>query len=200
MKNTILILVLCGFASLANAATYTITQTDQSTYALWRTEANEVSAAIDLTDEGDFAQKPAAAYEIKGDGAGTNARNVQLIFAGGDTANETFSWKVYAWRNGNGPAELVAYGTGVLGSQAVVKYPHNGAAATSRYWADTLVVTDGSRWPKTVYSTDETGNNEAAKLVFATLGYKYFYVEITSADGETGSEAGWVSVYGAHFN
>jgi hypothetical protein len=90
--------------------------------------------------------------------------------------------------------ELVAYGTGTLGTQAVVKYPHNGETATDRYWADTFVITKDA-WLSTTSAIDNGGDNRVAKLKFAANGYKYFYCEITDADNSTGTEAGNITVY-----
>ena len=180
------------------------TETYHAPYNLLRAEADEDpnttigSTLVDLTTGGDFASMPATVVRLGSSYGPNNAVGaMQLIFCGGSAASKTFTYTIYAWRPGNGPAEFVATGTGTLGTQAVVKYPHNGAAATSKFWAHALTVT--GRWNKTVASTDITGNNEVAKLLFDFCGYEYIYVEITGADGSTGSEAGDVSVYWSYF-
>lgn len=162
-------------------------------YTLLRAEANENASVIDLTTEGDFAQKPATAipFRTKDDGTGHGGNCLEFVFCGGSAAGKTFTYKIYAWRKTNGMARMVATGVGTLGTQAVVKYPHDGATATLKFWADTLTVT--TRWMKSVYSTDTTGNNEVASLHVDFIGYEWFYVEITNADGST--EAGNVTVY-----
>jgi len=174
------------------------TETYHAPYTLLRAEANEDATALDLTTKGDFANMPATAVRLGSNAGANNAVGaLQLIFCGGAAADKTFTYTIYAWRTGNGPAEFVATGTGTLGTQAVVAYPHNRATATAKFWADTLTVT--GRWNKTVTSTDTSGNNQVAKLLFDFCGYEYIYVEISSADGSTGTEAGNVSVYYSYF-
>lgn len=167
-------------------------------FILLRAEANEDASTIDLTSEGDFASKPASAVQLiaRTDGTGHGGNAMELIFCGGDTANDTFGYKIYAWRCTNGPARMAATGIGTLGTQAVVKYPHSGSTATNIYWADTLTVTH--RWLRTVTSTDTSGNNETASIVLDMSGYEFFHVEITNADG-TSTKAESVSVYYSYF-
>jgi len=164
-------------------------------YILCRSEADENSSVIDLTTEGDFAQMPSSATRLRTrpDGSGHGGNALEFVFCGGAAADKTFTYKIYAWRRTNGMARMVATGTGTLGTQAVVKYPYDSSTATLKFWADTLTVTH--RWSKTVHSTDASGNNETASLHLDFSGYEYFYIEITSADGSTGDEAGDISVY-----
>lgn len=196
MKKLIIGLILVALLSFTLALT--TLDTVHVEYILLRAEANENASVIDLTTEGDFAQKPAGAVQLKAkdDGTGHGGNALEFVFCAGAAAEKNFTYKIYAWRRGNGMARMVATGVGTLGTQAVVKYPHNGATATLKFWADTLTVT--SRWMKTVYSTDTTGNNETASIHWDGGGYEWFYVEITLADGSTGTEAGNVSVYYAY--
>jgi hypothetical protein len=110
-------------------------------------------------------------------------------FAGGNADDDAFTWKIYAWRNENGPATLAATGTGILGSQAVVKYPHNGVAATSKFWADTLVVSN-DYWIKEIEAT-AAGSNSVSSVWIDAAGYRYFYVEIPTAVGVMSSFMGY---------
>ncbi len=157
-----------------------------------------------LTTKGDFANKPSGALdildpsfldpttEVSKDAAFraiSKANGIIFSFAGGDADDDAFTWKIYAWKNENGPAELVVDGTGILGSQAVVKYPHNGATATSKFWADTLVITN-ERWMKEIEATTE-GGNSVSKVWFDTCGYRYFYLEIPTAVGVMSSFFGY---------
>ena len=157
-----------------------------------------------LATQGNFAQKPSGALDvldiIRLDPNASEEKDPKVIansvanglvftFAGGAAADAVFSWKIYGWRNENGPAELLADGTGVLGTQAVVKYPHNGATATSKFWADTLVV-ENEYWIKEVEAT-ASGNNSVSKVWFDTCGYRYFYVEIPTSDGVMASYVGY---------
>jgi len=157
-----------------------------------------------LATTGDFAGKPSTALDVldiirldpnanpTADPkviASSIVNGIVFTFAGGDAADAVFSWKIYGWRNENGPAELIADGTGALGTQAVVKYPHNSATATSKFWADTLVV-DSEYWIKEVEAT-ASGNNSVSKVWFDTCGYRYFYVEIPTSDSVIASYIGY---------
>jgi len=150
-----------------------------------------------LATEGNFANKPSDALDvldiIRLDPNASDVKDPKVIantiingivfyFAGGDAPNDEFDWNVYGWRNENGPAELVANGTGVLGTQAVVKWPHNNADVSGAYWADTLEV-DGEHWIKEVEATAHT-NDSVSKLWFDACGYRYFYVEIPDSVGD----------------
>lgn len=159
-----------------------------------RLEANEDSSPIDISTAGDFAQKPSAAldlfersvYETDKQDAPIRPilvpNGIEFFFCGGSAALKTFGWKLYAWRNENGMVRHVATGTGILGSQAVVKYPHNGLAATNKFWADTLDVSWWN-WVKRVESTDTDGHNTAASVWLDNWGWRYWHIVITDADG-----------------
>jgi hypothetical protein len=157
-----------------------------------------------LATAGDFANKPSGAIdildptyldpttEVEKDVAYraiTKANGIIFSFAGGNADDDAFTWKIYGWRNENGPAELVVDGTGILGSQAVVKYPHNEATATSKFWADTLVITK-EYWMKEIEATAD-GGNSVSKVWFDTCGYRYFYVEIPTSVGDMATYWGY---------
>jgi hypothetical protein len=167
----------------------------QSAWSVLRASAGEVTA-LDLTSAGDFAHKPATAVEIVGGATETPVNGIEIAFSGTDANNETFSYKVYAYRKTNGPATLVCSGAGTLGTQAVLLNPSTGATATNTFWADTLTCT--SVWPATVTLSD-SGNNGVARLTFDLLGYSHIYVEITNADGTTGVEAASVAAWYAGY-
>jgi len=200
MRKGILIGVIgCIFVLCALGATsYTVSNTIHSPYHLLRAEANENASTIDLTSEGDFASKPSGAVRLISLGEAGPANAIQFIFCGGAAADKTFSWKIYAWRRSNGPCEFIASGTGTLGTQAVVKYPLDGSTATNKFWADTLAVSEQGAL-KTFSLADASGNNRVAKLYGDLCGYEWIYIEITSADGSTGTEAGNISVYYSYF-
>jgi hypothetical protein len=163
------------------------------------------STDIDLTTQGDFAQKPSTGViDILDPGlldpttdipksvahrAISNANGIVFSFAGGDADDDTFSWNLYGWKNENGPAELVADGTGILGSQAVIKWPHNRVPVANRFWADTIVVSN-NYWIKRVDAT-KTGGNSVAKLWFDTAGYRFFSVEIPTSTGNMSAFYGY---------
>ncbi len=172
-----------------------------------RLEANEDASPLDLTTAGDFASKPTGTLDLFERSVFTTDKQITPVkaelvpngiefnFSGGSAAGKTFTWKLYAWRNENGPAKYGATGTGELGTQAVVKYPHNGLTATNKFWADKIIVT-WHNWPKEIESTDEDGNsNSVGSLWMDDAGYRYWFFEIADADGSTGTEAGDVAVW-----
>jgi len=167
-------------------------------YRLLRSPAVEDdSIEIAIATEGDFAQKPSGAVKIPRVRGDTEANSIQIIIAGEDTANETFSWKLWAWKSKNGPAEVIADGTGILGTQDVVKYPDTGLAVTAAtLWADTIAITNNV-FVKT-WRVADSGNNRVAKLVGDLAGYEWIYLEITDANDAT-TEAGMVSAYYSYF-
>lgn len=149
-----------------------------------------------LATAGDFANKPSPTVDLldlirmdpnapsQADPvhfAETIVNGLEFYFMGGNADDDIFAWKIYAWRNENGPAELAANGTGILGSQAVVIYPHNGLAASNKFWADTLVVSN-DRWQKEVEATS-VGGNSVSKVWLDICGRRYWYIEIPSSVG-----------------
>lgn len=170
-------------------------------YFIARNEADEDSSPLDLTSEGDFASMPSEDGDFLGavdvnDGLSSLMKvdAITFAFTGGAAANKTFTWKLFAWKTKNGAARQVAEGTGILGTQAVVKYPHNAETATNKFWADTLTVTWWN-WYKRVDSTDTTGHNTVAEIWLDAFGWRYWHVEIADADGETDTEAGDIASY-----
>jgi hypothetical protein len=179
-----------------------------------RLEGNEDSPLLDLTTAGNFANLPADTvvldlfkYSVFSSEQKNRsvrpiheANGIEFFFAGGSAAGKTFGFRIINWRNENGMARLAAVGTGELGTQAVVRYPHNGEVASNKFWADTLLMTAANKnWLKPFKSTDIVGNNTAASIWTDDCGYRYWKIEITDADGSTGTEAGNVSVYWSLF-
>ena len=156
-----------------------------------------------LATAGDFANKPSGTIDVLDPGfldptvesvkdvsvhPVSKINGLMFYFAGGNAADDAFTWTVFAWRNENGPAEIAMDGTGILGTQAVVKHPHNGAV-TSNLWADTLVISN-DRWQKEVEATSD-GGNSVSKVWLDISGYRYFYVEIPTAVGVMSSFFGY---------
>ena len=159
-------------------------------YIKVRTEANEDAATINLAANGGaWSNRPTSDLLHVTD----DLDYVQFIVAGSDAENDTFAWRLYAWKDQNCPAEYVAHGTGILGTQDVVQMPDGKGPAAARWWADTLAIT-ADAWVGVVDVVD-SGNDRVCKLKVQTRGYQYFYMEITSADGSTGIEAGDISVW-----
>lgn len=168
-----------------------------------RNEANEDTTLLDLTTLGDYANMPTV---LGATGIGVidlipdkhesvtvmEVNGIEFSFCGGSASGKTFGWRILAWRV-QGPARLAAVGTGELGGQAVVTYPHNGAIATERFWADNLVVT-WYNWPKRIKATDTGNSNSQASVWLDDCGRRYFKIEIIDASG-IGAEAGNLAVY-----
>ncbi len=123
---------------------------------------------------------------------------ILLSFSGGAAADKTFTYDIFTWANENGAAKHTANGTSILGTQKVVKYPHNGATATNKFWADTLVVT-WSNHPKRVTSSDTIGHNSIAEVWLDMTSLRFLFVQISDADGSTGTEAGDIACYFRYF-
>lgn len=198
-------LILLGYPSTAQ-----IPKTLVSSWDLVRSEGNEdgatSSACLDLTTAGDWANHSATAYvlgynsESRVNSNETEKVRCVLTFCGGadsSPADETFSYVIYGYAWGNGPAELIAEGDGVIGTQAVVKYPHSGSSATNRNWADTINVDDTSNWISGVLVSD-SGNNRLCRLSFDATGLYCIKVYIYDA-AATAGETGNLSVYGRFY-
>lgn len=136
--------------------------------------------ALDLTTSSDFANKPSSAVQIIGkeweEGQHT-ANYVTISFMAGFAADKSFNYKIYAWRNRNGSAELVCSGTATTGTNAVAKYPDT-QTATNMYWVDTITCTDYWIGSNSINIVD-SGNNHIAKLALNLRGYRWLYVEFT---------------------
>lgn len=169
-----------------------------------RNEANEDTTLLDLTTLGDYANMPTV---LGATGIGVidlipdkhesitimEANGIEFSFCGGIAAGKTFGWRILSWRVG-GPAQLSAVGTGELGTQAVVTYPHDpDAIATNKFWADNLVVI-WYNWPKRIKSSDIGNSNSQASVWFDNCGRRFFKIEVTDADG-TGAKASNIAAY-----
>lgn len=178
-----------------------------------RNEADENNMAgapdvFNIATESNFAQMPSTTLDLaktdlfipkEGQKFGVLVQNgLAFSFTGGSAAGKEFSYDIFAWNNENGPAHHLIKGTGILGTQQVVKYPHNGEDAPNRFWADTLTLT----WEtalKEVEVTDETGRDSISEVWFDASGFRYFFIQISDADGSTGTEAGDIASYYRYF-
>ncbi len=179
-----------------------------------RNEADENGAAgapavFVLATEGNFAQKPDTALDLqKLDLFSPRAtkhvaemlqNGVAFSFAGSSAAGKTFTYDIFSWGNENSPARQAVNGAGILGTQQVIVYPHNNETTTTdRFWADTLTVA-WENWPKEVESTNTTGRNTVAEVWLDDTGSRYWFIQISDADGSTGTEAGDISVFYRYF-
>jgi len=143
----------------------------------------DLTTNLALTTEGDYAQKPTAttgylgAFNVnKGLTNEMKVNGIAFSFIGTGVENTRFKWKLFTWRAGNGYIHQAAEGHGDLGTQGVIKFPHNGGT-TSSLWADTLTV-DWYNWYKRVDSTDTTGHDTVAEIWLDTCGHPWWYIEI----------------------
>ncbi len=160
-----------------------------------RATGPEDSSAITLATEGDFAQKPidnvvdllkdsiawaGNSVETNGNTHDLETNGMEMFICASAAHSETMTWKLYAWRNENGPAKLAAEGTATTGTQQVVKFPHNGAEIANTFWCDQVVVTYHN-WPKGVVGTDADGNsNSVGSLWLDAAGYRFFRLEFVT--------------------
>ncbi len=114
---------------------------------------------------------------------------VQIAFMGKPAdQSSAFSWKLYGYRNGNGPAQNIANGTGNLGDVALTVHPITGAAATASFYADFLTIT-AQVWSKTVAIFDVgASSGEIAVIQFDAAGIKHLRLELTNCDAGTADE------------
>ncbi len=179
-----------------------------------RAEADENGAAgapaiLDSTTAGDFAGKPIRTIDVldpafldptievsKGveNRAISRINGIVFSFTGGSAAGKTFTVDIFTWANENGPAKHTVNISAELGTQQVVKFPHNGVAAVSKFWADKMIV-NWTNHVKRAESTDTTGRNSVGEIWFDTSGLRYVFIQISDADGSTGTEAGDVSCF-----
>lgn len=99
-----------------------------------------------------------------------------VIFHGTDAANETLTWMLVGWREG-GPAELIANGTAILGTQRVAK------ATSTELYADSITIS-AQKWLQPVTRKDH-GNNRVAKLAFDLCGISHIAAVIQKGTAAT---------------
>ena len=205
---TVVALILAALTAGFLVATYQTTAAPVDSYnvawQLVRNTATEDGAnfaavyALD-TNEGNWASKGSAAFRLMGGPGGITARPTSqgavwmFTICGGEADNDTLSFDVVGWAQGNGMAQVVCTGDAVIGTQDVVLYPDDGAAATSIWWADTINVDATTPWPGV--GTYNNGNNGVAMLLIDTAGLEYLQFVVYDAGG-TGTEANDVTVYG----
>lgn len=169
-------------------------------------DAADFATALDLEGgKGDFANKPSGAFHIppfgssRGNEGSSAGAAWRLAFSGsttdGDDDSETFGFTVVGWARINGMAQVICDGTGKIGLQDVVLYPHDNSSATNRWWADTLVL-GTSKWRSAVVYN--SGNDQVCIIHIDVAGLEWLQVFIYDANG-TGSEAGDITVIGRRY-
>jgi hypothetical protein len=175
--------------------------------ALAAEDGETFAGAIALaTDEGDFANIPASAFQISSTRAGVGPH--EGYSAGGawmfafacsttdaDDDSETFSFNLVGWAKTNGMAQVICEGNGAAGTQDVVIYPGGSAADANDTWADTISLDETTKWPSV--AAYNSGDNEVAILLVDMTGLEYVYPFIYDANGT--SEASAVAVYGRRY-
>ena len=153
--------------------------------------ADSGTTAIDLTSEGDFANKPSTATEIKWGGNSTASLQgaefaISIVDATGGNAACNITFR--GWSADNGMCiDLFTVTTATIGTQAVIKYPDTGAAATNGYWVHSGTVTSKAIYAEALNS----GNNGALVInVPSFKGIHWVYPEVTAAsNGAAGAYA-----------
>lgn len=113
-----------------------------------------------------------------------NANAAVVIFHGTDGANETLTWMLVGWREA-GPAELIANGTAILGTQRVAK-----GTATGLY-ADSITIS-AQKWLGPVSLVDH-GNDRITKLAFDMYGISHLAAVIQKGTAaSTGAKVAFV--------
>ncbi len=130
--------------------------------------------------------------------AESKINGIAFSFSAGSAAGKTFTADFFTWANENGPAKHTVNITAELGTQQVVTFPHNGVTAANKFWADKMVL-NWENHLKEVEVTDDTGRNSVGEIWFDMTGLRYVFVQISNADGSTGTEAGDVSCFFRYF-
>ena len=103
-----------------------------------------------------------------------------VIFHGTDAADDIMSWMLVGWREG-GPAEHIATGTAVLGTQRVAM------GTSTELYADSITITSQT-WPKAISVVDQA-NNRTAKLVFDLCGIAWIACVMQNSTGSASTGA-----------
>jgi hypothetical protein len=100
---------------------------------------------------------------------------LEIRFRSNGAENDTANYKVYLFRS-KGDAKFCADGTVTFGQQQATEQ----IDSSTTLYADAITVTTAT-WINPVSSTNTSGSNEQASLVFDAAGYNYALVLITSA-------------------
>ena len=151
------------------------------------------AAVAGLTTAGDYANKPTSdMIEVP---AGATVATIYACGATNVAENDDFGAVVYGYVNLNGPKEIICDAAGTIGTNAVVLYPDDGAAATGGLWVDTWSVTT-NHWRTTVTASKSGGDSDYIDtLSFDPLNLGWIGVDIYEADGTTAGEADEVTVF-----
>lgn len=150
------------------------------------------------SDGGDFDNMPVEHYRIvsplKSSGyvpRYSQGGAWQFAFYGTDAADETFSFTLVGWAHGNGMAQVICTGDGVLGAMTMSEEP-NGDAIRLGLWADTINLDATDTWPSV--NSFNNGNDSVSILCVDLTGLEYIAFVIYDANGT--AEASTIGVYG----
>ena len=144
------------------------------------------AAVLGLTTR-NYANRNAGTGNVVQVPYGLNAILITFIGKPSDQS-AAFTWRLYGFRQKNGMAEMIAYGTGNIGDLAVTVHPISNSADATIYYADYLTIT-AQYWPKPVVVKDIGGaSGEVAKIVFDACGITELLCELTACDNETADE------------
>ena len=128
---------------------------------------------VDWTDNS--TEKESLTHDLETNG-------MEIYIAGSSAHSKVANWYLTLWRNENGPAKRVAQGTCTTGTQAVVKYPHNGIAIANMFWCDQIVVL-WHNLAKGIVGTDSDGkSNSVGSIWFDLAGYRYALLEFRTSE------------------
>ncbi len=165
---------------------------------------------LNLTTKGNFANKPATGVLdlLKDNVEWTDnsteneslthdleTNGMEIYIAGSTAHSRNVIWYLTAWRNENGPAKRVAQGTATTGTQAVVKWPHNGVEIANTFWCDTIVIT-WENWLKEVEATDSGNSNSVASLWLDDCGYRFWLLEFRTTEATATALTNLTAFYG----
>jgi hypothetical protein len=159
--------------------------------------ANKPSSTIDILDPSFLDPTIEVAKNVSVHPI-SKMNGIAFSFMGGSAADKTFMADFFTWANENGGAKHTANVSCELGTQQVVTYPHNGLAATNKFWADKMTL-NWENHVKEVEVTDDVGRNSIGEIWFDLTGLRYVFIQISDADGSTGTEAGDVSCFFRYF-
>ena len=173
-----------------------VTMPDAANNLFLMRSVTEDDTALDLTTKGDYANKPATAIALPLSPQNAVPEYIEIFCAAAGNDGEDFGIRIFAWRDANGPAILVGTSSAyTLGTQAVIKFPEDGSAATGWLWGDTTGLTE--RWSMDLESpgiqATVQSNNSPTPIIIPTRGYRHWWVEIVDLDG--GGEPTAAKVY-----
>lgn len=189
--------------------------THHSSWSLVRETATEDGATFETVydldaNEGDWASRDSnsvadgGSFRIRSTNIGARTPEGKspgavwiFTITGGVEDNDTFSFHIVGWSKTNGMLQVLAVGDGIIGTQDVVLYPDDGAAAIL-WWADTINIDSVSpvRWPGV--SVRNSGNDEVAMILVDLTGIEYIQFVFYDADG-TGTKANNLTVFGRRY-